>query len=137
MGQHFAHGAGADDEAGVSVGEASGEAAAVARRYLTTREAARARRLGVETRVGVGQRGLGWNLADWVLSHYQTAEEQEIADRAYEQAADAVLEYLKNGINSAMNRYNTKKPKKEKPPKEGAPAGEEAAASEQAEEGKE
>ena len=28
MGQHFAHGAGADDEAGVSVGEASGEAAA-------------------------------------------------------------------------------------------------------------
>ena len=66
-------------------------------------------------RVGVGQRGLGWNLADWVLSHYQTAEEQEIADKAYEQAADAVLEYLKNGINSAMNRYNTKKPKKEKP----------------------
>ena len=35
-------------------------------------------------RVGVGQRGLGWNLADWVLSHYQTAEEQEIADKAWE-----------------------------------------------------
>ena len=34
-------------------------------------------------RVGVGQRGLGWNLADWVLSHYQTAEEQEIADGQY------------------------------------------------------
>ena len=88
-------------------------------------------------RVGVGQRGLGWNLADWVLSHYQTAEEQEIADKAYEQAADAVLEYLKNGINSAMNRYNTKKPKKEKSTKKAAPEGDDAAASEQAEEGKE
>ena len=88
-------------------------------------------------RVGVGPRGLGWNLADWVLSHYQTAEEQEIADKAYEQAADAVLEYLKNGINSAMNRYNTKKPKKEKSTKKAAPEGDDAAASEQAEEGKE
>ena len=88
-------------------------------------------------RVGVGQRGLGWNLADWVLSRYQTPEEQEIADRAYEQAADAALEYLKNGINSAMNRYNTKKPKKEKSTKKAAPEGDEAAASEQVEEGKE
>ena len=87
-------------------------------------------------RVGVGQRGLGWNLADWVLSRYQTPEEQEIADKAYEQAADAALEYLKNGISSAMNRYNTKKSKKEKPPKEGAPAGEEQAADQRAEEGK-
>ena len=87
-------------------------------------------------RVGVGQRGLGWNLADWVLSRYQTPEEQEIADKAYEQAADAVLEYLKNGISSAMNRYNTKKPKKEKPPKENPPAGEEQAADQRAEEGK-
>ena len=87
-------------------------------------------------RVGVGQRGLGWNLADWVLSRYQTPEEQEIADKAYEQAADAVLEYLKNGISSAMNRYNTKKPQKEKPPKEDPPAGEEQAADQRAEEGK-
>ena len=49
----------------------------------------------------------------------------------------AVLEYLKNGINSAMNRYNTKKPKKEKSTKKAAPEGDDAAASEQAEEGKE
>ena len=88
-------------------------------------------------RVGVGKKPEGWELADWVLSHYQTAEEQEIADRAYEQAADAALEYLKNGINSAMNRYNTKKPKKEKSTKKAAPEGDDAAASEQAEEGKE
>ena len=36
-----------------------------------------------------------------------------------------------------MNRYNTKKPKKEKPTKKAAPEGDDAAASEQAEEGKE
>ena len=48
-----------------------------------------------------------------------------------------MLEYLKNGINSAMNRYNTKKPKKEKSTKKAAPEGDDAAASEQAEEGKE
>ena len=52
-------------------------------------------------------------------------------------AYDQVLEYLKNGINSAMNRYNTKKPKKEKSTKTAAPEWDDAAASEQAEEGKE
>lgn len=35
--------------------DASGEAEAVARRYLTTREGEGEKRLGVETRVGVGQ----------------------------------------------------------------------------------
>lgn len=67
-------------------------------------------------RVGVGQRGLGWNLADWVLSRYQTPEERETARKAYEQAAEAVVEYVSVGLNSAMNKYNTRKPKKEKTP---------------------
>lgn len=87
-------------------------------------------------RVGVGQRALGWQLADWVLSRYQTPEEQELADKAYEQAADAVLEYIQNGIQSAMTKYNTKKPKKEKPQKQpaeeaAAPSGEQPAADQQ------
>lgn len=69
-------------------------------------------------RVGVGQRAPGWQLADWVLSRYQTPEEQEAADKAYELAAEAVLEYIQNGIQSAMTKYNTKKPKKEKPKKQ-------------------
>ena len=69
-------------------------------------------------RVGVGQRALGWQLADWVLSRYQTPEEQEAADKAYDLAAEAVLEYIENGIQSAMTKYNTKKPKKEKPKKQ-------------------
>lgn len=68
-------------------------------------------------RVGVGQRALGWQLADWVLSRYQTPEEQQAADKAYDLAAEAVLEYIQNGIQSAMTKYNTKKPKKEKPQK--------------------
>lgn len=69
-------------------------------------------------RVGVGQRAPGWQLADWVLSRYQTPEEQQAAEKAYELAAEAVLEYVRNGIQSAMTKYNTKKPKKEKPDKQ-------------------
>ncbi len=66
-------------------------------------------------RVGVGERGLGYSLADWVLSKY-SPEEWEKAQKAFGLAADAVLEYIDNGIESAMNLYNTKKTRK---PKEG------------------
>lgn len=69
-------------------------------------------------RVGVGERKPGYALADWVLSHY-SPQEQELADKAYALAADAVLEYVDNGIESAMCKYNTKKQKKPKP-EEGA-----------------
>ncbi len=69
-------------------------------------------------RVGVGERPAGWALADWVLSRYQTQEEKEAALAAYSLAGDAVLETISNGIESAMCKYNTKKPKKPKPPKE-------------------
>ena len=73
-------------------------------------------------RVGVGQKREGYELADWVLGHY-IGEEQEIADKAFELAADAIVEYIENGIESAMRQYNTPKPKKQKPkpePEEGA-----------------
>ena len=46
----------------------------MARRYLTTREAARARRLGVETRVGVGQR-TGWEAKPGVAKNCYGEEE--------------------------------------------------------------
>lgn len=65
-------------------------------------------------RVGVGQKREGYELADWVLGHY-IGEEQEAADRAFELAADAIIDYIENGIESAMCKYNTKKPKKAKP----------------------
>ena len=73
-------------------------------------------------RVGVGQKREGYELADWVLGHY-IGEEQEVADKAFQQAADAIVEYIEHGIDSAMCKYNTKKPKKQKSepkPEEGA-----------------
>ena len=74
-------------------------------------------------RVGVGQKREGYELADWVLGHY-IGEEQEVADKAFQQAADAIVDYIENGIDSAMRTYNTKKPKKPKsepkPEEEGA-----------------
>ena len=73
-------------------------------------------------RVGVGQKREGYELADWVLGHY-IGEEQDVADKAFETAADAIIEYIEHGIESAMCKYNTKKPKKVKPepqPEEGA-----------------
>ena len=70
-------------------------------------------------RVGVGQKREGYELADWVLGHY-IGEEADAADRAFDLAAEALLDYIQNGIESAMCKYNTKKPKKEKPkPEEG------------------
>lgn len=72
-------------------------------------------------RVGVGQKREGYELADWVLGHY-IGEEAEAADRAFDLAAEALLDYIQNGVESAMCKYNTKKPKKEKPrPEEGEP----------------
>ena len=73
-------------------------------------------------RVGVGQKREGYELADWVLGHY-IGEEQEVAEKAFALAADAIVDYIQNGIESAMRTYNTKKEKKKKPepnPEEGA-----------------
>ena len=59
-------------------------------------------------RVGVGQRRPGYEL--------------QTADAAYALAADAIIEYITNGIESAMCKYNTKKTKKPPEPAEGADA---------------
>ncbi len=66
-------------------------------------------------RVGIGGRPPQFELADWVLSRYVTPEERQDAFDAYTQAADAAIDWMKNGIQSAMNRYNTKRPKPPKP----------------------
>lgn len=73
-------------------------------------------------RVGVGDKKEGYELADWVLSHYQTPQERQVAFEAYNQAADAALEFLQNGVESAMAKYNTKKSKPPKAPQEPSPA---------------
>ena len=65
-------------------------------------------------RVGIGEKRDGYELADWVLGHYITPEEKAAAEQAFETAALAVEEYICDGIDNAMCRYNTKKEKKAK-----------------------
>ncbi len=62
-------------------------------------------------RVGVGKKPEGWDLADWVLSHYQTAEERETQFAAFLRAADTAIDWVKNGFDSAMRTANAPSPK--------------------------
>lgn len=57
-------------------------------------------------RVGVGKKPEGWELADWVLSHYATAQERQTQFDAFLAAADTVQDWLKNGPESAMRLAN-------------------------------
>lgn len=57
-------------------------------------------------RVGMGAPPPAWDLADWVLSKFQTEEERKIAFDAYMTAADAALCWAEYGIDAAMNRFN-------------------------------
>ena len=57
-------------------------------------------------RVGMGAPPPQWDLADWVLSKFQTEEERKIAFDAYMTAADAALCWAEHGIETAMNRSN-------------------------------
>ena len=57
-------------------------------------------------RVGMGAPPPQWDLADWVLSKFQTEEERKIAFDAYLLAADAAICWAEHGIDTAMNRFN-------------------------------
>ena len=59
-------------------------------------------------RVGVGAKPEGWDLADWVLSSYRIREEREAMENAFKRAADCVEDWIKNGIEHAMQQYNGK-----------------------------
>lgn len=59
-------------------------------------------------RVGIGDKPEGWELADWVLSHYAAKEERQLAFDAYMLAADAALCFVKEGVEAAMRKYNGK-----------------------------
>ncbi len=59
-------------------------------------------------RVGVGAKPEGWDLANWVLSHYQTEEERKVQFDAFLRAADAALIFAREGIEPAMRACNVK-----------------------------
>lgn len=61
-------------------------------------------------RIGVGQGPPGREMTDWVLSDFRKSEEA-VLDEALERAAEAVEEFLSNGIDSAMALYNMNPPK--------------------------
>ena len=60
-------------------------------------------------RVGVGKKPEGWELANWVLSHYQTEEDRKVQFDAFMLAADTLMDWIKNGMDSAMRTANTPK----------------------------
>lgn len=57
-------------------------------------------------RVGVGAKPEGWDLADWVLSSYRLPEERADMEKAFDKAADVAEDWLKNGIDHAMQLGN-------------------------------
>ena len=59
-------------------------------------------------RVGVGAKPEGWDLADWVLSTYRQKEDREEMEKTFACAADCVEDWIKNGIEHAMQQYNGK-----------------------------
>lgn len=59
-------------------------------------------------KVGVGEKPAGWDLADHVLGHF-SGEEQKLMDQAFEDAAEAAVSIMTDGMDAAMNRFNGKK----------------------------
>ncbi len=67
------------------------------------------RRLGSEEfsrlRIGIGSPPAGWEATGYVLGRFTPDEKIEI-DRAIPRAADAVVDWAREGIEFCMNRYN-------------------------------
>jgi len=66
-------------------------------------------RLGTENvprlRIGVGPLPAGWDAADFVLSKFAKNETAEV-ELATVRAADAVEQWIAEGLSGAMNKYN-------------------------------
>lgn len=58
-------------------------------------------------KVGVGAKPAGWDLADYVLSHF-TPEDRKKVEEALKRAADAAVSLMTDGVEAAMNEYNRK-----------------------------
>lgn len=56
-------------------------------------------------RIGIGKPEYDGDLTNYVIGKI-SKEEQEFLEQGVEKAKQAVIEFLKNGIDSSMNRYN-------------------------------
>ncbi len=78
-------------------------------------------------RVGVGGKpNADFALMDYVLGHF-AGDDKKVMEEAVSRAAEAVACMVTDGVDLAMNRYNTPRKKKNKPVEEEAPAKGEAA----------
>ena len=59
-------------------------------------------------KVGVGEKPLKYDLADYVLGHFSKAE-QELMSEGYDNAVKAVELIVSDQMSEAMNEYNRKK----------------------------
>ena len=59
-------------------------------------------------RMGIGDKPSGYDLADYVLGHF-SKEEEKILDESKRTAVLAIETIISDGIDRAMNLYNTKK----------------------------
>ena len=59
-------------------------------------------------RVGVGKKPKEYDMADWVLGHFQ-GEDKKAIEEGIDRAAVAVVEIMENGVDSAMNKFNGNK----------------------------
>lgn len=58
-------------------------------------------------KVGVGEKPKGWDLADYVLGHFEKADRALVED-AFSDAAQAAEMILEDNISGAMNDFNSK-----------------------------
>lgn len=56
-------------------------------------------------KVGIGQKPLGWDLADYVLSRF-SSEEQPVIVKTIEMVSKVVSTIIVDGVERAMNQYN-------------------------------
>lgn len=61
----------------------------------------------MRVKMGVGEKPKGWDLADYVLGHFNT-EERKVMNEAAGRAADAIRMLITQDVDAAMNEYNRK-----------------------------
>lgn len=64
-------------------------------------------------KMGVGEKPAQWDLADWVLGHFDS-EDRKLVDESCKNAVEAIRLMVAGDTGKAMNLYNAKKEKKPK-----------------------